>query len=736
MRKLFQRLSLKYQYLLSSSGVVLIACAVLGLLLYFGSVEELRNINEQQVLDKLTLFATDVEMQQKALADVSYTLATEVYYKRFYFERNAYYEIELFKEFVKFRNNSQIIDDYFLMYHGGEMVYKSTGAKNSFNVFANSYGLGANTGELYAAVQHVTKFTILKSNRGPLFAWPVYTQGRTDASGYATVAFFISAQKLSSRARMHIGELGEASLFISRTGDAPFLVLGADAPLEWDLTPIEQNAIAAGKDGGLTYSAISDDGLFTVMLHAPDGFFAKELKTFSIVNMVYLSLVIIMLLGLAGIIGYYNYRPIQRLSKKYNAPSHTQAGENELRNVELLFDAVLSEKKDIEANLLLQYDMTKKNILQLLIGGDQRYAHLVTRPFMGIHLPGPLYGAIAIELEEPLDDAQEAALATLVEDLADEDMHLHFVQMQQERHIAIFVSARDEDMLVDAIDYVKTLFVDQHCKAIGVSAPFEDLADVQEAFTFASFLCSQKRIEKEGVSLPGEDDTTTLWYDAELFDRILAALEVGNYQDAIFLFHLFADSTAAYTKSFLFERLTYHNILYRLDAFARAHGVALRTGLIHAIVKAESRQELFAHFDALIRYLCDNPDAPALQALEEKKGSGRIGEVLDFIREHYANSMLSLDMLSEHFGLSNRYISNMIKEETGLSYKEFLTNLRIKQAQYFLLTQKLTVTQTCECVGYTHLPHFIKTFKRITGFTPSNYNQTRAHIRSDSSDNQ
>lgn len=79
MHKFFKRLSLKYQYLLSTFGVALIACSVIGLLLYFSSAHELRKINEEQIINRLPIFAEELEIQKDIMEDVAYAISNRIY---------------------------------------------------------------------------------------------------------------------------------------------------------------------------------------------------------------------------------------------------------------------------------------------------------------------------------------------------------------------------------------------------------------------------------------------------------------------------------------------------------------------------------------------------------------------------------------------------------------------------------------------------------------------------------
>ena len=102
-QNLFRRMSLKYIYSLSSLGIVLIACSVVGLLLYFASTRELMHTNERQMAEKLESFANYLETQRDVLENISYDIAVKIYYKKSFYKRNAYYELELLNEFVKYK---------------------------------------------------------------------------------------------------------------------------------------------------------------------------------------------------------------------------------------------------------------------------------------------------------------------------------------------------------------------------------------------------------------------------------------------------------------------------------------------------------------------------------------------------------------------------------------------------------------------------------------------------------
>ncbi len=87
---------------------------------------------------------------------------------------------------------------------------------------------------------------------------------------------------------------------------------------------------------------------------------------------------------------------------------------------------------------------------------------------------------------------------------------------------------------------------------------------------------------------------------------------------------------------------------------------------------------------------------------------------------HYAEDV-SLEAAAYSMGMSAAYFSRKIKAETGATFLEKLTELRVQSAKKRLRTTGLTVGEIGRSVGYQDANYFVKVFKRSTGLTPSEY---------------
>lgn len=97
----------------------------------------------------------------------------------------------------------------------------------------------------------------------------------------------------------------------------------------------------------------------------------------------------------------------------------------------------------------------------------------------------------------------------------------------------------------------------------------------------------------------------------------------------------------------------------------------------------------------------------------------RMIAVENYIRQNYKTA--TLVSTAEHFYLTPAYMSGKIKEQTGYTFTQILSHIRLGHAEELLLSTKMNLDRICESVGYSDTTHFIKSFKKIYGMTPNKY---------------
>ncbi|AOZ94356.1 response regulator transcription factor [Paenibacillus crassostreae] len=104
-------------------------------------------------------------------------------------------------------------------------------------------------------------------------------------------------------------------------------------------------------------------------------------------------------------------------------------------------------------------------------------------------------------------------------------------------------------------------------------------------------------------------------------------------------------------------------------------------------------------------------------------GTSKRAEVMEACRyvSLRLNARITLDEVAEHLHMNSSYFSRLFKKESGFTFIEYVTRLKMERAKELLDQTNNTVGGICELLGYDNQSYFIKTFKTHAGVTPVEY---------------
>jgi len=110
----------------------------------------------------------------------------------------------------------------------------------------------------------------------------------------------------------------------------------------------------------------------------------------------------------------------------------------------------------------------------------------------------------------------------------------------------------------------------------------------------------------------------------------------------------------------------------------------------------------------------------ALSAEIAGRGSHRalVALAQRYIDAHYGQSALSLEEVAASARISPGYLSRLLKLETGFSFVDYLTRVRINKAVQMMNDPAVKVYEVAEAVGYQSQHYFSRAFKRVFGRPP------------------
>lgn len=148
------------------------------------------------------------------------------------------------------------------------------------------------------------------------------------------------------------------------------------------------------------------------------------------------------------------------------------------------------------------------------------------------------------------------------------------------------------------------------------------------------------------------------------------------------------------------------------------HGLS---GRLAAIEREYSMNVLFHEIKIsalLCEVLCDI--LRHIRAESALGGGGKLDTIIWYIHEHYREPLTN-EALGEYFGFHKNYISEMIKEYTGMPLHRYLCRVRVSHAVDMLNDSDTPIGEIARLCGFCDIYYFSRYFKSVIGVSPSEY---------------
>lgn len=144
-----------------------------------------------------------------------------------------------------------------------------------------------------------------------------------------------------------------------------------------------------------------------------------------------------------------------------------------------------------------------------------------------------------------------------------------------------------------------------------------------------------------------------------------------------------------------------------------------KTALIDAVRRAlelDSGRERLETMEKLV-------DPKLLEAGRDEARYGvSIKEAIAYIDAHL-HEAIGMKQVADLLHLNASYFSVLFKEQTGVTFSDYLTRRRLQRAKELLVATRMPIWEIAEKVGYQTAKYFIKVFKDNEGASPNQYRQ-------------
>ncbi|WAM36047.1 response regulator [Caldicellulosiruptor acetigenus] len=382
-----------------------------------------------------------------------------------------------------------------------------------------------------------------------------------------------------------------------------------------------------------------------------------------------------------------------------------------------------------------------KNVLEkrffnkLLMGSFKTSDLLIEASNLNFNIVAKYYGIISMEYypQKPEYDTYDEflKLQEMINRLLELNNENVLTYKKSESEIIIILKSNDKKVLEEKLySLAETLQYEIERSTIyktyiGISSICERLSEIPEAYKESQKSKSISLIFPD-IKIKDSCDSNSLFESHEDIEKI-HNIEIDaliKFNDLSKLNEIVDEITKLYvefkSKSFLLVYYLYLKVAIKCFNILSEYSSEVR--IINKIIN-----HLFSVSDAttdrfriIIKELLETTINAKLQ-LFTKKYDSTIKKVKEIIEKEYNNPSLSLSTVAEKVNMSMSHLSFIFKQETGQTFIEYLTNIRLNKAKELLISSSLKVTEIATMVGYNEPHYFSYLFKRKTGLSPQEF---------------
>lgn len=145
---------------------------------------------------------------------------------------------------------------------------------------------------------------------------------------------------------------------------------------------------------------------------------------------------------------------------------------------------------------------------------------------------------------------------------------------------------------------------------------------------------------------------------------------------------------------------------------------------LYEIFKSNSpyREQKLSHLLGLI--LCGIAESETLTVRESDVLSREVRQTVTYMHDRFTSDV-TLPKIADIVGVSPSHLSRIFHKEVGVTFKKYLTGLRIGYAKRLLADSALSILHVGFECGFNTPSQFVRAFKASTGISPSDYRKQK-----------
>ena len=384
-------------------------------------------------------------------------------------------------------------------------------------------------------------------------------------------------------------------------------------------------------------------------------------------------------------------------------------------------------KNQVEDDLTLRRE---KFLLKLLLGGISSVAAVEQSQRLGLDIIAKCYQVVLLKVvlcgdTEQFDYFQFQQAQRIASGLTKHNPDVFLLKKDVEELVLIIKGANAGHLEQEGhflTELIRTEVASKtNCSVrIGLGSPQERISDIPHSFAEALAVIQNKTSPRQVDISDEADKAELLKLDKSALENYLKFGAADEFDDFFEAYLQPLSETAL--KSYLIKNYIFIDIVLTTAKFVhRLGGVVdqvipeinnVETLLMNIQLVEQIRAETQRIFTSTLAFR----DAQAHNQYESM-----IYQAKEYIARHYSEPDLCLNDVAAQVNLSSSHFSTVFSRETGETFIEYMTRIRIEKAKELLRTTSLKSFEIAYTVGYKDPHYFSSVFKKNTGLSPREF---------------
>ncbi len=730
------RIPLSLQYLSFYIIILIIPVFFLGYIIHFYLLANLKGqvmaSNEQKLVQMKEMVDTKLSEFHKISMQVSTQHELTPYYV------DNFFDVFKAKRILNYKVGNEFIYELFYHIRGNDYLF-SGDSSYSIDSFIRSYYQFQNwtPEQFYQDINESAQPFLRNSEEVKIFNGEpagIITYGVpvpfNSKNPYGTIIFLIKEQMIQDMLK-NVVNSDEGNAFIIDENNQIVAALHDKSKIKEVTGKIKESqsiGVQSLKIEKQTYyishveSNFLDWSYFTL---TPETELMKDVN--SIRDKVLLSYVAILLAGI--LIIYFgmriNYQPLQKLIRRTEEKWARVVGNH--HGLDKIWGAIdYSEQTNQLLSKRVEHNrpvLQQHLLIRLLRGEIASYEEFnILGKDIDIQLNQSSYYVMLIEFYDK--DFVNRKMSKLVNDWLSKLESLEKYQIELfETSKIVFIVSGDADRLLLHEWYQTFIKSRSYSVTLGIGNSYYDATQIGKSHLEASTALNYKLIKGTNQIIFFEetsaDNSNNQWYDKEIVDRLELYLrqrdkeQVTKIMGQVIEIIKSPSANLFFAKCLMFDvSSTVMRIVHDLEQVHQELEEIMPDVLqINDFHSIEEMEETVTQMIQTVFKFYDQSDTEH-QLLDD---------LLSYLRENYHDYQISIQVLAEHFSLSEAYIMRYFKKQTGETILQHLNRLRMEHTKHLLKTSDLQIKEIALQVGYSDVSSFIRKFKQQEKLTPGEY---------------